>query len=56
MVFQTKEELKKFLNDESYYANNESYCLGSTLEEAGKILKIIVDNGEKEDGENERGE
>lgn len=43
-----------FLRDEPYYDNNEDFCLGKTLEEAGQILKEIAKHCSNEEGKNER--
>ncbi len=44
MKFKTEEERQKFLNDEPYYENPDSYCLGNTMEEAAEILKQICED------------
>jgi hypothetical protein len=43
-----------FLRGKPYYDNNEDFCLGETLEEAGRILKEIAEHSGNEEGKNER--
>lgn len=43
-----------FLRDEPYYDNNEDFCLGKTLEEAGLILKEIAERCNNKEEKNER--
>jgi len=40
------EDIEKFINNIPYYKNNQNYCLGNSMKEAGKIIGIIVDNAE----------
>ena len=47
MKFCTEEAKEKFLRDEAFWENNESYCLGDTLEEAGDIIKKIMEGKEQ---------
>ena len=42
MKFIEKEDVEKFLEDEPFFKNNDCYCLGNSLEEAGEIVEIIV--------------
>ena len=46
MDFKTDEEKEKFLKDIPFYDSIDSYCLGDTLESAGKIIKVIAENKE----------
>ena len=46
MDFKTDEEKEKFLKDIPFYDSTDSYCLGDTLESAGKIIKVIAENKE----------
>lgn len=41
MIF-NDETMNKFLNDVKFYENRECYCLGSTLEDAGEIIRNII--------------
>ncbi len=50
MKFNTEEAREKFLHDEAFWESNESYCLGNTMKEAGKIANQIIK--EKESKEN----
>ena len=47
MKFRTEEAKEKFLHDEAFWENNESYCLGDTMEEAGDIIKVIMERKEQ---------
>lgn len=47
MRFRNNEDLEKFLSDTAYYAGQDNYCLGDTLEEAGEIVGMIVKESEK---------
>jgi len=42
------ESRKLFLEDKPFYENNECFCLGNSLEEAGEIIKRIVKAKNKE--------
>lgn len=44
------ENLQRFLNDKPFFENEESYCLGNTLEDAGEVVRKIMD-GKKKEGE-----
>ena len=46
MDFKTDEEKEKFLKDIPFYSSTDSYCLGETLESAGKIIRVIAENKE----------
>lgn len=37
------DSLCAFLKDTPFYANNECFCLGDTLDEAGDIVRRIVE-------------
>ena len=39
-----EEQRTAFLNDIPFYENNDCYCLGNSLEEAGKIVQKIVES------------
>lgn len=41
------EELKDFLSDKPFYKNDDCYCLGKTLEEAGEIFRKIMEGRER---------
>ena len=43
----TESELKKFLNEEAFFKNKSTFCLGNTLEEAGKIFLKVIEEREK---------
>ena len=47
MKFATEEAKEKFLHDEAFWESNESYCLGNKLEEAGEIIKKIMERKEQ---------
>jgi len=49
MKFATEEAKEKFLRDEPFWESNESYCLGDTLEEAGRIAKQIITEKEQKE-------
>lgn len=49
MLFETAEEKMMFLHDEPYYKNPDSFCLGNTMDEAGKIMKKIQEDTERRD-------
>lgn len=38
----SEQELELFLKDVPFYRDNECYCLGKTLEDAGNIVRRIV--------------
>lgn len=42
MTFKNDVDLQKFLKDKAFYRDNDCYCLGSTLEEAGAVVRKIV--------------
>lgn len=42
MDFKNEKELQNFVNDIPYFSDNDSYCLGNTLEEAADIIRTIV--------------
>ena len=46
MKFNEK-RLEQFLNDEMFYSGRESYCLGKTMAEAGKIIRFIVEKSKE---------
>ena len=52
MKFQDEHEKQKFIHDEKYFGNLNSYCLGNTLEEAGDILRKITEAKEVQQDEN----
>ena len=52
----TEKEREKFLKDKKFYSHRESYCFGRTLEEAGEILRCIIEDREEEDESEERKE
>lgn len=37
------DSLSAFLKDMPFYANNECFCLGNSLDEAGEIVRQIVE-------------
>ena len=49
MKFKTEEERNKFLKDEKYFESLENYCLGNTQDEAGEIMRRIIEEKEKLD-------
>lgn len=48
MRFNTEEAREKFLQDKAFFESRDSYCLGETMEEAGEILKKIVEGKEQD--------
>ena len=42
MDFKNDKELQSFLSDTPYFSDNNSYCIGNTLEEAASIIRQIV--------------
>ena len=36
------DDLKKFLNDIPYFDNENNFCLGNSLSEAGEIIRVIM--------------
>lgn len=42
------ETLQMFLEDKPFYKNNECFCLGNTMEEAGEIISQILKNNMSE--------
>lgn len=42
MRFVNEEALNAFLDDKPFYENNDCFCLGDTLAEAGCIVREIV--------------
>lgn len=38
---QGTDDLKNFLHDKPYYESKENFCLGNSLEDAGKITGIL---------------
>ncbi len=49
MKFRNQEDKDNFLSDKMYYAGKDNYCLGDTLEEAGMVIRKIL-NDKQEDG------
>ena len=47
MKFKSEEELKMFLQDKPFYKDNESFCLGDTMAEAGAIISEIIEETER---------
>ena len=48
-----KNDINNFIADKAYYKSASNYCLGKTLEEAGKIarqLAMATTNREKSNG------
>lgn len=37
----TDEEREKFLKDEPFYKDKDSYCLGDSLQEAGEVFRKL---------------
>jgi len=47
----SENELKKFLNGEAFFKDENTFCLGKSLEEAGKVfLKVVEKREEKNVG------
>lgn len=46
MKFDSSENTEKFLNDIKFYENINCYCLGNTLEDAGEIIRKIIEEQE----------
>lgn len=40
----TEEQKLLFLQDKPFYENDNCFCLGNSLEEAGEIVEQIVNN------------
>lgn len=49
-----EEQKTAFLKDIPFYENNDCFCLGNSLEEAGKILKQIAEGKNCVKKKNER--
>lgn len=48
MKFLSDENLQDFLDDKPFYVNNDCFCLGNSLAEAGSVVNTIVEaNSEK---------
>ena len=45
-----EEFIEKLLSDTPFYEDNEYYCLGNTLEEAGRIVRTIVERSNEDVG------
>lgn len=41
-----------FLKDEPFYTNNECFCLGDSLEEAGAVVRLIVEANRERNANN----
>lgn len=46
MQFKDDNTLTAFLDDKPFYENNNCFCLGNTLAEAGRIIEKIVKTNE----------
>ncbi|MCM1231607.1 MAG: hypothetical protein NC489_15930 [Ruminococcus flavefaciens] len=42
MIFSDEKSMNRFLNDVKFYESRDCYCLGSTLEDAGEIIREII--------------
>ena len=42
MKFKNEAELRAFLDDKPFFHGADSYCLGNTMEEAGKIVREML--------------
>lgn len=47
MKFRNQEDLDNFLSDKMYYAGKDNYCLGDNLEEAGAVIREIVNDAQE---------
>lgn len=46
MKFKNEAELQAFLNDKPFFHGTDSYCLGSTMEEAGEVIRQMMGEAE----------
>lgn len=54
MKFDSNDSLQDFLDDKPFYVNNDCFCLGDTMAEAGLIVNKIVEantEGNNKDGD-----
>lgn len=46
MKFKNEAELQAFLDDKPFFNGADSYCLGSTMEEAGAVIRQMMGEAE----------
>lgn len=50
MVFEfTEKELEKYLSDKAFFKDENTFCLGHTLKEAGEIFLKVIKEREQAD-------
>lgn len=46
MKFKSEAELQAFLDDKPFFHSTDSYCLGNTMEEAGRVIRQMMEKSE----------